>query len=280
MTYQKNPDITYVAMCIYFDANIYRADRNDNLLYQYLYHVVYMLASKGRYFKNFQDYDDFAIYATSRLYLRYPAKEVCAETPVEKRIKSILNYTKATVYPLKVDYQRENFSQVYSYENDDGLVNLTKVSIQKDYSKGLYEEVVQSLRFLPKVIKKIINETPYKNDVLMSKKLYMSCLLTFINGITLSNSKLTKILSKSNINEREELFIKSLQREKQNAVMTWHLDDSYKDYIKVLTSKIRRNIDNDLTDTQNSFNLTESELDSIIVSAFSNSGNYYNEEEN
>ena len=103
------------------------------------------------------------------------------------------------MYPLKVDYQRETYAQTYGYKNKDeveNFVNLTKESIQKDYSEGLYESVIDALKLLPKIIKKIVKETPYRNDVLMSKKLYMSCLLTFINSMTLSNNKIEKIKKK------------------------------------------------------------------------------------
>lgn len=280
MTYNKPPNMTYVAMCIYFDNNMYKSDRDDNLLYQYLYHICYMLACKSKYFKNYDDYDTFALYASSRIYLRYPSKDVCESTSPEKRYISILNYTKKTLYPLKVDYQKENFAQIYSYKNDDSVdnfINITKESIQQDYSHGLEESIIDTLKLLPSIIKNRIKETPYKNDVMMSKKLYMSCLLTFINSMTLSRDKLDKIRRKSDYNAREELFIKSIQREKTDATMTWHLDDSYKDYIKILTNKIRRDIDNDINETQISFSLSESELEGIMASAFSSSVNSYEE---
>lgn len=281
MTYHKPANMKYTDMCIYFDAHIYKSNRDENLLYQYLYHVCYMLASKGRYFKNFDDYDTFALYASSRLYLRYPSTDKCEDTPKENRIKSVLNYTKATVYPLKVDYQKENFAQIYSYQNPDeieSLADITKQSIQQDYSKNLYQDVFDSLKLIPKTIKSRIKETPYKNDALMSKKLYMSCLLTFINSMTLSNDKIKKILSKNDINDKEDLFIKSLQRERQDAVMLWHLDDSFKDYVKIITNKVRRDVDNEINETKKSYSLTETELEGIMATAFSSSENNYNEE--
>lgn len=276
MTYKK-PNMKYTDMCIYFDANIYKADRDDNILYQYLYHICHMLASKGRYFKYFDDYDIFALYSSSRLYLRYPSKDKCADTLPEKRIKSILNYTKATIYPLKVDYQRENFAQTYNYADEgqmENLVNITKQYIQKDYSQGLVEAVFDTLKILPGIIRNRIKDTPYKNDILVSKRLYMSCLLTFINSMTLSNDKIKKISSKSNRADKEDLYIKSLQRERQDAVMTWHLDDSFKDYVRILTNKIRRDIENEIADTQKSFSLTDSELEGIMATAVSNTDNY------
>lgn len=277
MTYKKNPNMKYTDMCIYFDANIYKADRDDNILYQYLYHVCYMLASKGRYFKYFEDYDIFALYSSTRLYLRYPSKDKCADTPPEKKIKSILNYTKATIYPLKVDYQRENFAQTRIYGDKgqmESLVNITKQYIQKNYSHGIVETLFDTFKTLPEIIRNRIKDTPYKNDILVSKRLYMSCLLTFINSMTLSNDKIKKISNKRNIADKEDLYIKSLQRERQDAVMTWHLDDSFKDYVRVLTNKIRRDIENEIANTQKSFSLTDSELEGIMTTAVYNTDNY------
>ena len=102
----------------------------------------------------------------------------------------------------------------------------------------------------------------------------MSCLLTFINSMTLSNDKIKKISNKRNIADKEDLYIKSLQRERQDAVMTWHLDDSFKDYVRVLTNKIRRDIENEIANTQKSFSLTDSELEGIMTTAVYNTDNY------
>jgi len=59
--------------------------------------------------------------------------------------------------------------------------------------------------------------------------------------------------------------------------MTWHLDDSFKDYVSVLTNKVRREINNDINDIQISYSLSDSELNGIMASAFSNTGNNYEE---
>lgn len=283
MTYKKNPRTTYVAMCKYFDEHIYDADRDDNLLYQYLYHICYMLACKARYFKDMDEYDDFALYISSKLYMKYP---IPTESNVrdgkimiedDKRLISILNYTKSVLYPMKVNYQREFYAQVFMYENvgdGDKIIEEMKVSIQKDYADELEESVIESLHFVPNIIKKTINETPYKNDKLMCKRLYMSCLLSIVNGMTLSNSTKNKIAKRSDINEREELFIKSLQQERQKQIILWHLDETLKDYIRMLVNKIRKDLYRDITQTKNQFSLTDKELDGIMLSAFAYGNNY------
>lgn len=279
MTYQKPADVTYVEMCMYFDAHIYDADRDDNLLYQYLYHIVYMLACKARFFpQNFDEYDDFALYASSRLYMRYPqVVDGKIEVDEDKKIKSILNYTNATLYPLKVDYQKETYAQIFSYDDDikgDTLISNTKLSIQREYAEGIEQAITDSLRLIPKIAKKKIQETPYRNDKLFCKRLYISCLLSLINSMTLSKTKLQKIAKKSDINEREELFLKSLQRERRNAVIVWHLPETYRDLIQVLVNKVRKELDNEITQTKNQFSLSDADLENIMMSAFGGGNNY------
>lgn len=271
MTYNKDPNMKYTDMCIYFDANIYKADRNDYILYQYLYHIAYMLASKGRYFKNFDDYDTFALYAATKIYMRIPQKDECEQTPKEKRIKSILNYMKASIYPLKVDYQNENFAQLYSYTQEElpeNFANESKRSIQNTYSEGLFEEVVRILELFPALIKKRLLATHYKNDALLIYHLYISCLLTFINSFTLTNKELYKVSKKKTTDDKEELFLKFIRRDRHEAVLLWHLDDSFANFVLIIVNRVRNEIDKELYSAQNSYRLSESELNKIMMSTF------------
>ena len=61
MIYQKPKDVTYTEMCMYIDDNVYKDNFDERLVYEYIYHIVYMLAKKAQYFKKNSYYDDFAI---------------------------------------------------------------------------------------------------------------------------------------------------------------------------------------------------------------------------
>ena len=50
MTYQKDPKITYNQMAMYIDENIYKENNNEALIYEYMYHIIYMLSKHYRYF--------------------------------------------------------------------------------------------------------------------------------------------------------------------------------------------------------------------------------------
>ena len=119
MTY-SNPNIKYTDMCIYIDAHAYEEDRNDDLIFEYLYHITKMLAHKSNYFNKPKYYDDFGIYAAGKLFLRLinPKQfDINPDTGLPRltKIKSILNYAKTKIYPLKVEFEQENYYQMLAF---------------------------------------------------------------------------------------------------------------------------------------------------------------------
>lgn len=58
-------------MCIYIDENIYKEDKDEEKIFQYLFHIFFMLSHKNNLFQNTQDYEDFALYAASCTMMRY-----------------------------------------------------------------------------------------------------------------------------------------------------------------------------------------------------------------
>jgi hypothetical protein len=65
-------------------------------------------------FTSFQDYDGYAFYAANRLYFALKKNlENQGKTVKGKEIrpiKSCLNYTKALLYPMKIEYLREEYN--------------------------------------------------------------------------------------------------------------------------------------------------------------------------
>lgn len=279
MTYNKPKNVTYTEMAIFFDKHIKKPQRDDNILYEYLYHLVYMLASKARYFHDFEDYDQFALYAASKIYMR-----AINEEKTEKPIKSILNYIKAVVYPLKVDYQKEVYDEIINPDVDDRIngerlkANL-HAPILADYRDGLMEEVYQQLDYLPKYIKETVNESPYKDDRLMCRRLYMSVLLSFLNGITFSNPGIEKLKRREiKALDTDSTALKMLEKEKETSALLWRLDESLLNYIEMLTNKVRRKFGRDLVEIKKSYELPEEDLNAIMMSAYNTDQSDSNEE--
>lgn len=89
--YTKPKGMKYTDLCIYIDNNIYKPNCDINLIFQYMYIIAYMLASKAKYFTNLDDYDEFAYYLALAAYKRMTDKD---KVP----IKSVLNYMKSIMY--------------------------------------------------------------------------------------------------------------------------------------------------------------------------------------
>ena len=268
MLYSKPANKSYTDMSIEFDNEFYTDTRDDSKLYKYMYLIFYMLACKKNYFHKFEDYDYFARFATSTIYMRYIKKQ-----REGYKYRSILNYAKSTLSPLKVMYQNNSFADIKNPSLNNTIESFElqqqlKNSIQSDYMVGLEDEINKVLETLPKIIKQTIDETPYSSDKLMYKNIYLSCILSLINSLTLNNITKKKYESKLESNTlSNDFFYRIVEKERLNCSMNWKLDSNMEDYIKVLTNKIRARLNDEILDTRNSFMLSEDVLDDILISA-------------
>jgi hypothetical protein len=279
MTYNKPYNVTYTQMAMFFDKNIKNPNRDDNLLYEYVYHIVYMLANKSKYFHYYEDYDEFSLYAANKIYMR-----AINQDNKEKPIKSILNYIKAVIYPLKVDYQKETYDEIINPDVDDRINGeKLKSSIQApiiaDYQEGMMDEIYKQLDYLPKYIKEVVDESPYKEDKLTCRRLYMSVLLSFLSGVTISNHSIQKLKRREIKSlETDDTTIKLLDKEKGKSTLVWRLEESLENYVGVLTNKVRKKFGRDLIEIKKSYTLPEEDLNAIMMSAYNTDQND-NEEE-
>lgn len=283
-TYNIPPGLTFTKMAMYFDEHINDKERDDGLLYQYVYHLVYMRARQKNYFQSYTDYDDFALYAASKIYLRAIKQPLEDSDSKTKPIKSILNYTKAVLYPLKVDFQKETYEEIINPNidnriNGDKLLNNMHDAIQSDYQWGLFEEIFSQLESLPRYIEEVVQESPYKNDVLTARRLYMSILISFLKGITISNPGLEKVKKREDKNLKTDgVVLKMLEKERENSTTVWRLKDSMLNYVEVLTNRVRKKFGQDLIELSQSFLLNDAELESVVMSAYQGDSRDNNEE--
>lgn len=114
-----------------------------------------------------------------------------------EKIKSVLNYAKLTLYGMKVDYQNQEFNQIVDYSSNRSdaaaFENTFKEQIQEDYLYSIAEYVEDEIKQLPRILKKIIAKTPYSTSKRLSRRLYISCLLTLSASVTFSASNKEKI---------------------------------------------------------------------------------------
>lgn len=278
MIYSKPDNKKYTQMCMEFDEEFYSGNRDDNKLFKYLYLIFYMLACKGNYFTKFEDYDGYAQYAATEIYKRYLKKEKKGV-----RLKSVLNYAKSCKKHLKIDYQNETFEQV-TKEGDERVQtyqHIYRENIGNDFNReDIAIDTQQVLGTFPKVAHDVINNTPYKRDKLLCKHLYMSCLLTFLSGITLSNQTIERINNKQQYKEISDNYIvKQYQKNLEESLILWKLDEEYGDIVKMLVNKIRTKMSEEINDVVASYTVPDDVVDAIISSAYDEKA-YTNFDEN
>ena len=151
--YVKPRNIRYVDMAIWIDAHAYTDDCDEETLYEYIYHLVRMLAYKRKMYQTANQYDGFILYASSRYYLRITDKRQFETnedgTPVLPKLKSILNYIKKTIYPTKIDYERE-FSVTIPVDNLAPVDASFRNYLEQDPNKVHTPQLIsKSLKWFP-----------------------------------------------------------------------------------------------------------------------------------
>ena len=277
MLYSKEANKKYTEMAKEFDEEFYTPNRDDNKLYKYMYLIFYMLACKGDFFgTKFEEYDKYAQYSATKVYTRYIKNERKG-----KKFKSVLNYCKGCKSHLKIDFQNESFISVTKLGDENVLAfkesYANTISNTFDRDELIYDTETL-LSKIPSIIKEVVNDTPYANDKLMSKRLYMSCLLSLLSGVTLPNDVI-KSFNKKRTNVKDNLIIKQYQKNMSESTMLWYLDEEFHDYVVMLVNKVRSILSKEINETKSSYLIPDDVVDSIISSAY-DERNYANYEEN
>ncbi len=276
-TYSKPHGLKYTDMAKYVDEHlqdIAEADAHPEVeakIYEYIYHLFYALSYKAGYFKDdLHYYDDYALYSAGEMYSMILKKLNRGE-----RVKSILNYVKAVLYPFKVNFQRMNFRMVINPEigqDTSALLDTMKNAIQSRYSMPLQECWQNAVQELPGLVSDVLNKTPFKNDVKMKHKLRISILLTFLNQITLPNKMQQKMQSKPNkLDKREDKILVAYQANAEPAIL-WHLDSTYSNYVKVLVTRVKKAFSQSLRYYIHGDDLSDEMLDDILKTAYEGNG--------
>lgn len=280
MLYKKDPKLKYTDMCIYIDNHIYTDDYDEELVFSYLYQLSYVLAMKKHFFTNIADYDSYAIYCAGVLFKRLKnPKQFLPDTDTKKipKIKSILNYIKRIMYPLKVNYQQDNFQQSFDVDvrSEEGItLRETLVDKARNSCFELLDvEVECCLGQITNTIKDFINQLPYCNDKIISKNIYISCLLTFLKSIVWNNSNNDRLISRQERSLSLDSLINTIYENELKTILTlYHLPNSMSEYIKVLTNRIKKLISKDIMDLIQYRQPSDDVIKTIIASTLEDFG--------
>ena len=269
MLYKKPKDMKYTDMCIYIDKNAYReglTEEEENIIFQYLFHISFMLANGAKLFNNYKTYEDFAVYMATRMYmrLRNPKQYVYNEDgePKLTKIRSILNHAKSILPWAKIEFMQQNYSQILSYNADEDDVDY---SYDYNMSKLLSDSVDQlvdidfnsCLGDIISTIRYFMSKIPYSTDE-ERLNLYNSCILTFINSITLSDAEYNRFLTINDKAYNHDSSIYRLYDKHKNDVVLYHLDDDMANYIFILVKELKHLIAKDLSVTLHTYVPTSS----------------------
>lgn len=278
MVYKKTKDMKVTDMCIYVDSKIkYLACTEEpdleivETVYRYLYLIIYALSMAAGYFRDSQDYNDFAVSTASILYMRIADKRQYLPDGDPKKITpivSILNYLNTALPGLKVNYQQENFSMAmhpkYASMGVTGFsakeyVESLEIATMRSYIEDEFDTI-------PRIIKKIINTTPYRNDEVVSKNLYISLVLSFLDMITLPNVYLNRSKVKTNLDDTK--LIKIYLAQQNNYPILYHIDSDLADYVRVLLARVKKAFVNKVFDVKSLFTVSDDIIKSMVASIY------------
>ena len=277
-------DMKITDMCKFVDENFERLikepDRElEDTIVKYLFFIIESLAKTLRYFNNSEDYEDFSLFLTSEMFLIMRkrierAGEVTSNGKVIEPIKSCLNYIKMILYPYKVQYQQGNYSDVLHDVNiadPESLQETMRENVRQQYRPDLTDTIQEIMESLPeKIYYMLEHQSPYRTDPVMIKRIYISCILTFNENITLK--KKVEITEEDNAERSVKKMTDAFLRNKQSIIL-WHLPEHMENYIALLVYKIKRIISNELHLWRNSSDLSDEVVDSIMQTAFVNREN-------
>lgn len=273
MLYKKPNNLKYTTMAMYIDENIYKPEHDQETIYKYLYFLSIMLSHKGNLFNIEEEYEQFAAYYASQLYLRLTNKKQFEYNqdgqPKLKKIKSILNYMKSTISQRAAEFDK--------YEYDNNISNLSEDVVTEYSFRQMVSESTDSLSRIEfesclgdiiTGLRAYLKHIPYKSDTSIYTNIYLSCLLSFLNSIVLDNKSLKKFCCSSSMSpDQLELLY---QKQNKDFVILFHLPVEMKGYIQTLTNGMKHFIATDLSWKGKDYISSHSNMLSLLANSINN----------
>lgn len=231
MLYEK-PPIKYTEMAIYIDNHIYSGDYDEEKVFTYLYHLIWMLSHQRKLFTRNEYYEEFALTMAEDMFLRLtnPKQFEIGEDGQFRlpKIKSILNYIKRILYARKVSFEQDYYSQslaiIPELEEEVLISRFNVINQLYKYTRDYNEvELLECLEKINITIQNYIKNIPYLTSVIEKQNIYISCMLTL-----------------------SSLFDNALKYKEPismiDNVILYRLNEDMEDYILVLCRRLLRQI--------------------------------------
>lgn len=271
MLYKKPNNLKYTTMAIYIDENIYKPDHDRETIYKYLYFLAIMLAHKENLFNIKDEYEEFAIYYASQLYLRLTNKKQFeyndAGEPKLKRVKSILNYMKSTIGQRAAGFHKYEYDYTSNKITDDVAVSYSFRQLVSESTDFLGRvEFEACLGDIIKGLRAYLTHIPYSENSIIYNNIYLSCLLSFLNSIVLDSRSLKKLSNSYSPDQLEALY----KKQNKDFVILFHLPAEMKGYIQTLTNGMKHYIAKDLSWKGRDYISSHSNMLSLLANSISN----------
>ena len=260
MQWKKPADLKYTELCMYIDENIPNIVNPgehpdiENTVYNYLWLVVKALAIKKCMFNNFQDYDPYAFYAANRLYFALRKNQWNQGKVIKGKqirpIKSCLNYMKALMYPMKIEYQNETFKEIISEEftskKFDAFQFREQMRSDARASQGTSEQfrsyLASSFKNIGDIANIVLKNSPFSPHSTDYKKLKISLMLNAINSIK-AKKKLDSDLP---------------------TIILWKLPKSMSAYVRILLKEFYTEIKKEVIECYQASDLSDDIIDKML----------------
>jgi hypothetical protein len=263
MLFKKPNHLKYTDLCMFIDENVPKIvnpgenPELENTIYNYLWLLVKALAIKKCMFKDFQDYDMYAFYAANRLFFALRKNQLNQGKTIKGKlirpIKSCLNYTKALLYPMKIEYQRETFKEVIEEEfvskkfDSFAYTEQLKNAAREDSGvtrqfKNYLQEALSNTGY---TLDKILQNSPFKQTTPEYQNLKISILLNSLQ--ILKNNKKLDITNQS--------------------IVLWHLPKSMTNYTRILLKEFFMALKLEIMDCYKEADLSDADLKNILDAA-------------
>lgn len=270
--WRKPDNLKYTDLCIYIDAHsaeIVDADPEDevpNLIYNYIYLLVKALAIKKRMFDNFSDYEGYALQSANRLFFAlkksYMNEGKVIKGKTIKPIKSILNYTKALLHPMKLEYLNSQYN--IKTRASEAAKQFDKFAYRQTLRDKVWESHRNTEKFKESVISlfyefsrtldDVLKKSPFRASSPEYKKIKISILLNCLQNLK----------DKNGINA-DPVTIK-----------VWKLPKSMNNYIRVFITELGTTLKQQIMNFYGELQIEEKILDYLISNP---SGEYIDNED-
>lgn len=272
MLFKKPNDLKYTDLCVFIDANVSKiANPGENpeleeKIYNYLWLLVKALAIKKCMFKNFNDYDMYAFYSANRLFLALRKNQVNQGKTIKGKlirpIKSCLNYTKALLYPMKIEYQRESFKEIIEEEFVSTKFDAMAFKAQL---KNQARDNAEVTRYFKNYVTEALSQSGYILDGVLKKSPFAPTSAEY------QNLKISILLTSIQI-----LKVKKKLSAAPQSVILWHLPKSMANYTKVLLKEFFTAIKLEILDCYKEADISDTDLENIITNT---TEEWYNNED-